>query len=433
MRRNLTEKVIITLALALVLMAVFTISLSYDSRFAAYAEAGDDQNRESLYILVEDRTSGTIGPEMLIMRDKDMNEMIEWFFTPEEVKALSFMTLEQKIGQLFIVRPEALSADGGKAVRVTDSIRNALMERPPCGVIMFGDNIVDPAQIKTFNEELHMAVYLSSASPALPLLIAVDEEGGAVARVANNSNFDVPRYEDMLSIGNTGDITEAFKAGLAIGTYLKEYGFDLDLAPVADCFTNPDNRVIGSRSFGSDPALVSKMVGECIDGLHSRGIRTAIKHYPGHGDTESDSHTGAVITKRNWEELKARELIPFIDNMSKTDMIMTAHIVSSGVTGDGLPATLSPVMIKEKLRGELGYDGIVITDSMEMGAIASEFTNEEAVIEAIEAGCDIILCPEDYNRAYDALMDAVKSGRLTEDRIDESVLRIIRMKINNNI
>jgi beta-N-acetylhexosaminidase len=171
------------------------------------------------------------------------------------------------------------------------------------------------------------------------------------------------------------------------------------------------------------------MVGECIDGLHSRGIRVSLKHYPGHGDTANDSHTGAVVTGRTWDELKARELIPFIDNLPKADMIMTAHIVSAGVTGGELPATLSPVMINEKLRGELGYDGVVITDSMEMGAISKEFSQEEAAVRAIEAGCDIILCPGDYNKEYDAIRDAVNSGRLTEERIDESLLRIIRMKL----
>ena len=135
------------------------------------------------------------------------------------------------------------------------------------------------------------------------------------------------------------------------------------------------------------------------------------------------------MTGRTWDELKARELVPFMDNLTKADMIMTAHIVSAGVTGDELPATLSPVMINEKLRGELGYDGVVITDSMEMGAISKEFSQEEAAVRAIEAGCDIILCPGDYNKEYDAILDAVNSGRLTEERIDESLLRIIRMKL----
>lgn len=419
------RRIFIILLIAFVAVGCF-FTTEYSGPINAYCDTEEGQ-AEVLYVLNGTDTGiKEIPISSLIFTSFDMNKEIEWYFTPLEEKVLSTLSLDQKIGQLFIVRPEALSGGSAPAVSMTDPLRKAMGKRMPCGVIMFADNIVDPSQIKAFNEALHFEAY--SYSP-VPMLIAVDEEGGAVARIANNWNFSVQRFDSMLSIGNTGDTVEAFKAGLAIGTYLKEYGFDLDLAPVADCFTNPDNRVIGDRSFGSDPALVSQMVGECIDGLHSRGIMATIKHYPGHGDTENDTHSGAVVTKRSWDELKARELIPFIDNLSKTDMIMTAHIVSSGVTGDDLPATLSSVMINEKLRGELGYEGVVITDSMEMGAISSEFSQEEAAVRAIEAGCDIILCPGDYNRAYDAVMEAVSSGRLSEERIDESVLRIIRMKL----
>ena len=412
----------------ILLIAVLCIggafTISYSDQLTAYA---DSDQQDTLFILSgSDNGIREIPLSSLRFDCKDMNKEIEWYFTPIEEKMLSVLSLDQKIGQLFIVRPESLSGGSGKLTSMTDALRKGLSERMPGGIIMFGENITDPSQIKAFNEDLHMSAYLYST---LPLMIAVDEEGGLVARIANNPNFSVPEYDSMLSVGNTGDPVNAFKAGLAIGTYLKDYGFDIDLAPVADCFTNPANRVIGDRSFGSDPALVSEMVGECIDGLHSRGIRVSLKHYPGHGDTANDSHTGAVVTGRTWDELKARELVPFMDNLTKADMIMTAHIVSAGVTGDELPATLSPVMINEKLRGELGYDGVVITDSMEMGAISKEFSQEEAAVRAIEAGCDIILCPGDYNKEYDAIRDAVNSGRLTEERIDESLLRIIRMKL----
>ena len=417
---------------AILLMAILAIGCAFTMEYTkterAYADTEPEGQAEELYILNgQEMETGELPLSVLRFANKDMNKEIEWYFTPLEEKVLFTMNLEQKIGQLFIVRPEALSGSSC-TVRMTDAMKKAMDKRMPCGFIMFDGNIKDPDQIKAFNEELHMAAY---AHGSLPLLIAVDEEGGLVARLANNKNFSVKSFDSMLSIGETGDTVQAFKAGIAIGNYLKEYGFDLDLAPVADCFTNPDNKVIGDRSFGSDPELVSEMVGECIDGLHSKGIKVSIKHYPGHGDTESDSHTGAVVTNRSWDELKARELIPFIKNMSKTDMIMTAHIVSKGVTKDGLPATLSPVMINDKLRGELGYDGVVITDSMEMGAISSEFSEEEAVLMAIEAGCDVILCPGNYNKAYEAVLKAVKSGRISEERIDESVLRIIRMKMVN--
>ncbi len=391
----------------------------------AAADAGEDDAAEVLYIFKGEGFSEIkeIPHEKFIFRNWDLMAEIEWYFTPEEVKVLSFMSLEQKIGQMFIVRPESVSG----STYVTDSMRADLMEKMPGGIIMFGDNIIDPDQIRSFNKELMKL----SAEYCLgqPMFIAVDEEGGLVARVANNWNFDVKRYDSMLAIGNTGDPAEAEAVGENIGRYLKNLNFNLDFAPVADCFTNPYNTVIGDRSFGADPGLVAEMVGACIEGFHSQDIMTSIKHYPGHGDTDSDTHTGTVMTYRSWEELKERELIPFIQNLNVTDMVMASHIVSEGVTGDGVPATLSHAMIQEKLRDELGYEGVVITDAMEMGAISSVYSSDEAAILAINAGCDIILCPADFGTAYYGLMEAVKDGRISEEIIDESVLRILRLKL----
>ena len=391
----------------------------------AYADTSGDDAQETLYVLTEEGASGIrrIPYENFHFNNWDQMAEIEWYFTPEEVKILTFMSLEQKIGQMFIVRPGSVSG----STSMTDSMRAALMEKMPGGIIMFADNIIDQDQIRKFNKEL-MKV---SAEYCLgqPMFIAVDEEGGLVARVANNPNFKVKKYDSMLAVGNTGDRAQAEAVGDNIGRYLKNLNFNLDFAPVADCFTNPNNTVIGDRSFGADPELVSDMVEACIDGFHYQGVMTAIKHYPGHGDTDSDTHTGMVMTDKSWEELKGRELIPFIDNLDDTDMVMTAHIISKCVTGDDTPATLSHVMVQEKLREELGYEGVVITDSMEMGAISTAYPADEATIMAVEAGCDIILCPADFEKAYKGLMKAVKSGRITEERIDESILRILRLKL----
>lgn len=422
-------KRILCIFLFIILMTAGFMTIEYVSGetpvLEAAADTGEGDASEVLYVLTDDAEDviKAIPHEIFIYRNWDIMEDISWYFTPEEVKILTFMSLEQKIGQLFIVRPESV----GGSTAVTDSMRDDLMRKMPGGIIMFGDNIIDPEQIRTFNKELMKASYEYCLGQ--PMFIAVDEEGGLVARVANNYNFDVKQYDSMLAIGNTGDTGEAEAVGDNIGRYLKNLNFNLDFAPVADCFTNPNNTVIGDRSFGADPRLVSDMVEACIDGFHFQGIMTAIKHYPGHGDTESDTHTGMVLTVRSWEELKERELIPFIDNLDKTDMVMSSHIISRGVTGDDVPATLSRVMIRDKLRGELGYEGVVITDSMEMGAISSVYSPDEAAILAIEAGCDIILCPMDFEMASEGLMEAVKSGRITEERIDESVLRILRLKL----
>ncbi|MBO5995102.1 MAG: glycoside hydrolase family 3 protein, partial [Firmicutes bacterium] len=344
----------------------------------------------------------------------------------EEEIILQSMTLDQKIGQLFLVRPETLAPDQGPITSVTDAVREGLKEKMPGGVILFGDNITGPKQVKAFNADLKEA---SLEYFSLPMFISTDEEGGRVARIGGNPNFDVKRYGSMLEIGNTGDTANAKAVGKTIGGYLKKYGFNLDFAPVADCFTNPANQVIGDRSFGSDPKNVAKMVRACIKGFHSKGIMTSIKHFPGHGDTSSDTHTGTVITYSSWDELKARELVPFIKNFEKTDMIMVSHIVCKGVRDDIAPATLSKTMITEKLRGELGYDGVVITDAMEMGAIANVYTPADSTVRAIKAGCDIILCPADFNAAKQGILDAIEAGEITEERIDESVLRILRLKL----
>ena len=415
--------------LIIFLTAVGSVTTEYMSYGKPVPEAAADtaegEGAEVLYVLTDEGASGIRKLPYEIFRFKGWDVMaeIKWYFTPEEEKVLTFMSLEQKIGQLFMVRPEAVSG----STSMTGSMWDALVEKKPGGIIMFADNIIDPDQIRTFNKELMKAS--SEYCLGQPMFIAVDEEGGLVARVANNWNFDVKRYDSMLAVGNTGDPSEAEAVGDNIGRYLKNLNFNLDLAPVADCFTNPYNTVIGDRSFGADPELVADMVEACIKGFHSQEVMTSIKHYPGHGDTDSDTHTGTVMTYRSWEEMKERELIPFIRNLDITDMVMAAHIVSEGVTGDGVPATLSHVMIQEKLRDELGYEGVVITDAMEMGAISSVYSSDEAAILAINAGCDIILCPMDFGRAYEGLMEAVKDGRVTQERIDESVLRILRLKL----
>ena len=204
----------------ILLIAVLCIggafTISYSDQLIAYA---DSDQQDTLFILSgSDSGIREIPLSSLRFDCKDMNKEIEWYFTPIEEKMLSVMSLDQKIGQLFIVRPESLSGGSGKLTSMTDALRKGLSERMPAGIIMFGENITDPSQIKAFNEDLHMSAYLYST---LPLMIAVDEEGGLVARIANNPNFSVPEYDSMLSVGNTGDPVNAFKAGLAIGTYLK--------------------------------------------------------------------------------------------------------------------------------------------------------------------------------------------------------------------
>lgn len=347
-------------------------------------------------------------------------------------KILSSMTLEEKVGQLFIVRPETLDSKYTKkqagntkkyaVTKINSNIKKSLKKYKVGGVIMFAKNIKDPKQITNLNKDLQK-------NSKTKLFICVDEEGGSVARIANNKKFKVKKYASMQSIGKTGKTSKAEDVGYTIGKYLKKYQFNLDFAPVADVNTNPKNIVIGKRAFSSSPKTVSKMVNAEIEGFHKAGIMTCVKHFPGHGDTKGDTHTGYVAVNKTWKQMKKCELIPFEKSFqTPTDMVMAAHITAKKVSKDKLPASLSYTLITKKLRKELKYTGVVITDSMEMGAIADNYTSAESAVLAIKAGVDIVLMPYDFKKAYDAVYKAVKSGEISEKRLNKSVLRILKLK-----
>lgn len=347
-------------------------------------------------------------------------------------KILKSMTLEEKVGQLFIVRPETLDPKYTKkqagntkkyaVTKINKNITKSLKKYKVGGIVMFAKNIKNPKQITKLNKELQK-------SAKRKLFICVDEEGGSVARIANNKNFKVKKYPDMQKIGKSGKASKAKDVGYTIGKYLKKYEFNLDFAPVADINTNKKNIVIGKRAFGSTPSLVSKMVDAEIKGFHKAKIMACVKHFPGHGDTKGDTHTGYVSIKKNWNALKKCEIVPFKKAFSSaTDMVMVAHITANKVSKDKLPASLSYNMITKKLRKELKYNGVVITDSMEMGAVADNYTSAESAVMAIKAGADIVLMPYDFKAAYNAVLKAVKSGKISEKRLNESVLRILKLK-----
>ncbi|MBQ3652910.1 MAG: alpha,alpha-phosphotrehalase [Synergistaceae bacterium] len=340
------------------------------------------------------------------------------------------MTLREKVGQLFIIRPDQLDTriasgqvhDSKADVKGTTAVNRVMLETlkkyPAGGFILFRKNIDSPTQLKAFTKSL-------KDSCGIVPFMAIDEEGGRVARIASHKAFKVRKFKSMKAIGKSGQVRETASY---IASYLKEYGFNLNFAPVADINTNPKNIVIGDRAFGSNPQAVSRMVGEYLDGLHEHGILGSIKHFPGHGDTTKDTHKGYVAVNKTWTQLLKAEIIPFRDNLKKADTVMIAHITMKKVTRDGLPATLSRTIITDKLRKELGYDGVVITDALNMGAINDNYTSSEAAVLAIEAGCDILLMPYDYREAFDGVIRAVESGRISEARIDESVKRIMKLK-----
>ena len=344
--------------------------------------------------------------------------------TAQEI--LSSMTLEEKIGQLFMIQPDQLDpAFGQKGFKYHKTFSGILVKNikkyPVGGVVLFGGNIKDKTQLKKFNAQVN-------ASCKIPPLIATDEEGGRVTRLAKTPALELKNVGTMEEIGSQNNVDKAFDAGFYIGSYLKDYGINWDFAPVTDVNTNPDNIVIGNRAFGSAPHLVAEMAYAYMIGLHESGVKGCIKHFPGHGDTKDDTHNDFVHIDKSWQELKSCELIPFERCLGIADSVMIAHVTLNNVTGDGLPASLSKELITGKLRGELGYKGIVLTDSLGMGAIKKHFTPGQAAVLAFNAGNDIILMPADFFKAYDGMLQAAKEGKISMKRIDESVLKILKFK-----
>ena len=340
---------------------------------------------------------------------------------------LEEMTLEEKVAQLFIIQPEAI-LDVGTAVAAGDATREAIDKYPVGGFIYFGENLQSKEQTR---EMLHNVQAYSTERTGFPAFLSVDEEGGTVARVAGTGNFDVPDIGDMADIGAAGDVDAAKQVGEDIGSYLAELGFNLDFAPVADVLSNPENTVVRKRSFGSDPELVSDMAIAVSDGLEEKGLLSAYKHFPRHGATSADTHKGYAYTDKTLEELEACELIPFQRCIADgAKIIMAAHISVPNVTGDDTPTSLSKTMVTDILREKMGYTGLVVTDAMNMGAITEEYTSAEAAVKALQAGVDVVLMPENYQQAYQGVLDAVADGTLTEERIDESVTRILTVKLD---
>ena len=333
-------------------------------------------------------------------------------------KGIGDLTLEEKVAQLFIIAPEQL--DEESVTTLTAAAKEKLAALSPGGFIFFYKNLSTPSALRSFTADLNAAC-------AIPPILSIDEEGGSVARIGN-ADFGVKTYRSMGAVGDTGDPDKAYEAGATIGAYLRDFGFTLDFAPVADVNSNPDNPVIGRRAFSSDPDVVAEMDNAFISGLHSQGVLACIKHFPGHGDTAGDTHEGFVSLDKSLEELYEVELVPFIANLHNTDMVMVAHVSVEKITGSTRPASLSYEMVTGLLRERLGYRGLIITDSLQMGAVVNTYGAAEAAVLAFEAGNDLLLLPEDYAAAYDAVLAAVKSGRISQARLDESVARILRSK-----
>lgn len=401
--------------LFLMLLTLFFIFMKEDQSLTDSSEKGNDVQTESGTENDSDKegeqaSSGQKEEEKLDAKVQDL---------------IAGMSLEEKVAQMFFVTPENLTGVDA-ATQAGETTRQALTQYPVGGLIYFSKNIYDEEQLTTM-------IRNSQSYSEIPLFIGVDEEGGSlVARIANHPNFDVEKFPDMAEIGATGDPSRAYEVGSTIASYLKDYGFNLDFAPDADVLTNPNNTAIGVRSFGSDPDMTAQMVEQAVKGFQDHQVSAVIKHFPGHGGTTTDSHNGAAIVDRSLEELRSAEFLPFEAGIQAgVDMVMVGHLQVPQVISDDTPASLSSEMITDVLRNELGYDGIVITDSLSMGAITTYYTSADAAVKCIQAGVDMLLMPYSFTEAYQGVLDAVNSGEISEERINESVTRILKVKCKN--
>lgn len=341
---------------------------------------------------------------------------------PGPSDVLSELTLEEKVCQMFMVTPEALTGIS-PMTEVGPGTQSALKKYPVGGIIYFAQNLTSQSQIKNM---INTTQKYSRDACGVGLFTAVDEEGGTVARCAQK--LGTTSFNNMRYYGDLGDPATAYDIGATLGKDLSGLGFNVDFAPVADVEISSSNE-LGSRIFSSDPNVVADMVSNVTMGLQDAGVCATLKHFPGLGAADSNTHTSSfVVIDRTVKQLRETEFVPFkaaID--SGADFVMVGHHKVTGF-GDDLPCDLSYTAVTKYLRGELGFNGIAVTDSQQMNTISTVYGSGEAAILSIKAGMDIILMPADLPSAVQEVCQAVRSGEIPESRIDESVMRILRQK-----
>ena len=339
----------------------------------------------------------------------------------KEIKSrLKKMTIDEKIGQLIIA--------GFDGTTVNDELQSLILEKYIGGVILFSKNVESASQVVALNNEIKEINKVNKS----PIFISVDEEGGLVSRMPSEfkdipTNSDIAKYDDE-------DLS--YNIGKVIGEEISSLGFNMDFAPVLDINSNPDNPVIGNRSFGDNEAIVSKLGIATMKGLKDSNIIATVKHFPGHGDTSVDSHVGLPVVENDLERLKSFELVPFQKAIDEgVDMVMVSHIMLPKIDEND-PATLSKTIVTDILRKDMNYNGVVVTDDMTMGAIINNYDIGEAAVKSINAGVDIVMVCHQYEnvtKVIDAIKEAVNNGSITEERIDKSVERILKLKDKYNI
>lgn len=331
-------------------------------------------------------------------------------------ETLAGMTLHEKVCQMMFVTPEELTGDDGVTV-AGDATRQALENYPVGGIVYFAKNLESQDQVKEMIDN-------SQKDSSIGLFVATDEEGGVVNRLMDT--VGTTYIGSMYYYKDDGDET-AYENAYTIANDMSALGFNLDFAPVADVWSNPDNTVIGERAYSDDYAQAAELVGNAVKGFNDGGVMCTLKHFPGHGDTAEDSHYSSAYVHRTKEEIMADEMQPFRSGIEAgTEFVMVGHLIVPDI--DEVPATLSYKIATGILRDELKFEGVAITDSFEMESIADNYSVDDAVVMSVKAGMDMILQPKDMASAVNSIEQAVADGELSEDRIDESVRRILTLK-----
>ncbi len=335
------------------------------------------------------------------------------------------MDVEEKIGQLFVVNLEQLDLRKGTFFewkKCTKRMIKSLDKYKVGGVILFSRNIANRKQ----TEKLISGLQNGSS---IPLTVAVDEEGGDVARIAGNEKMGTTSFPSMQEVGLTRDVQYVKNMGETIGSEIKELGFNVDFAPVADVKTSELNLEIGSRSFGDDPDKVADFVVAFVEGMQSQNISATLKHFPGQGSSNGDTHVEGVNIDSSIMGLRKNDFVPFKAGIEAgADFVMVSHISVSKVTETQQPASMSELIMKTILRDELDFRGVIVTDAMDMASITNEYTPGEAAYAAVSAGADVVLMPADLGEAYEEILNKVNDGSISMERLDESVLRILTVK-----
>lgn len=334
------------------------------------------------------------------------------------------MSLEEKVAGIFIVTPESLVGQNN-VTKAGDGTKEALEKYAVGGIIYGKKNILSEDQITEL-------IANTQSYSRYPLFIAVEEEGGDNSPVQASLKLD--KIDSQLDMASDGDVSHAYENYKNMGTYLNQYGFNLVIGPSADILTDSDKSKIGKNSFGKDQNTVSNYVNQAVSGLHEAGISTCVKHFPGEGSADGDPENVMAATTSTAELINNMDIIPFnAAAEAQTDMIMVSHESAEVLTGDVAPCSMSKEVMTDIIRAQMQYNGIVITEAMNVPSITEYYTDDEAAIKAIKGGADMILAPSNFEAAYNAVLAAVQEGSISEERINDSLKRIYKIKYKNTL